>query len=198
MIKAVLFDFYGVLYPDTFWGLANQFLPDRGKETQQQLHDLIKRSDLSMIDQESFWAETAQLFGTSPSELIAARSAFGGVDTVLLNRIKDLKNRGLQVGIISNVGSGAVEEALGDHKSLFDVMILSGDTGFIKPDPQVYELALERLGLEAKDCLFIDDIPRNVRGAEAVGMNAVHYEGLPDYDLAIARLMPNMNDETLV
>lgn len=59
----------------------------------------------------------------------------------------------------------------------FDVCIVSGDEGLIKPDAAIYELLLERSGLPAEACLFIDDAPHNVEGARAVGMHAVPYVG---------------------
>ena len=52
---------------------------------------------------------------------------------------------------------------------------MSGDEKLIKPDPAIYQLLLERNGLEAGDCLFIDDSLKNVKGAEAVGMKAHHF-----------------------
>ena len=45
----------------------------------------------------------------------------------------------------------------------------------VKPDPAIYRLLLDRNGLEATSCLFIDDSPKNVAGAEAVGMTAHHF-----------------------
>ena len=52
---------------------------------------------------------------------------------------------------------------------------MSGDERLVKPDPAIYRALLERNGLAAKDCLFIDDSPKNVDGAKAVGMDAVQF-----------------------
>lgn len=194
MIKAVLFDFFGVLYPDTFWGLASKFLADRDEKTQQELHDLIKQSDLGVIDKKAFWHQAATLFGISLERLEKELGEFGGVDKELVARIKRLKETGVKIGIISNIGQGMAESSLGNDLALFEVLVLSGDTGYVKPDHQVYDIAVERLGVEPEECVFFDDIPRNVRGAEAIGMHAVHYRGLPDFDNAIAELIPNMNN----
>ena len=57
----------------------------------------------------------------------------------------------------------------------FRDIVVSGDERLIKPDPAIYRLLLERNGLEAGQCLFIDDSPKNVAGAEAVGMKAHHF-----------------------
>jgi 2-haloacid dehalogenase len=50
--------------------------------------------------------------------------------------------------------------------------VVSGAVGLVKPDPAIFRLLLERHGLAAADCLFIDDSERNVRAAEALGMQA--------------------------
>ena len=46
----------------------------------------------------------------------------------------------------------------------------------LKPDPRIYRLATERLGVEPEDCLFVDDQPGNVEGARAVGMAAIWFD----------------------
>jgi 2-haloacid dehalogenase len=57
----------------------------------------------------------------------------------------------------------------------FRDIVVSGEEALVKPDPAIYRLLLDRNGLEASSCLFIDDSPRNVAGAEAVGMKAHHF-----------------------
>ncbi len=58
----------------------------------------------------------------------------------------------------------------------FDAQILSHEVGLLKPDRAIYELALNRCGLEAARTLFIDDIHANVEGARAVGMRGLLFE----------------------
>ncbi|WP_324617376.1 HAD family hydrolase [Microvirga alba] len=57
----------------------------------------------------------------------------------------------------------------------FDGIIVSGDERLLKPEPAIYQLLLSRYGLEAGDCIFIDDSKANVEGAKAVGMHAIHF-----------------------
>lgn len=57
----------------------------------------------------------------------------------------------------------------------FDGIIVSGDERLLKPDPAIYRLLLDRYGLAARDCVFIDDSKANVEGARSVGMHAIHY-----------------------
>jgi 2-haloacid dehalogenase len=57
----------------------------------------------------------------------------------------------------------------------FDGVIVSGDERLLKPDHAIYHLLLDRYGLEAADCVFIDDSRLNAEAAQAVGMHAIHY-----------------------
>lgn len=59
--------------------------------------------------------------------------------------------------------------------NLFRDIVVSGDEKLIKPDPKIFEICLKRNKLKAADCLFIDDSEKNVKGAEAVGMQAHHF-----------------------
>ncbi|MDP3766504.1 MAG: HAD-IA family hydrolase [Dehalococcoidia bacterium] len=82
-----------------------------------------------------------------------------------------------QMAILSNADRN-LEERMRDGMAihdLFDTVVVSGAVGVAKPDPRIYALAAERLGLPAESCLFIDDSKRNVEAAREVGMAAVHF-----------------------
>jgi putative hydrolase of the HAD superfamily len=68
---------------------------------------------------------------------------------------------------------------------IFEIVVDSGFVGCRKPEPRIYELTLQRLGLSAEACLFIDDLPHNVEGAQKAGMTAVHFR---DTEQAIAEI----------
>lgn len=59
--------------------------------------------------------------------------------------------------------------------ALFDVVVISGEVGLRKPDPAIYRLTAERLGVEPARCVFVDDSPLNVRAAQGVGMTGVRH-----------------------
>jgi len=52
---------------------------------------------------------------------------------------------------------------------------VSGEHGLIKPDPKIFALLLERIGRQARECIYIDDNPKNVEAAAAVGFDAVRF-----------------------
>ncbi len=59
---------------------------------------------------------------------------------------------------------------------IFDTVVDSAFVGCRKPDPEIYGITLERIGLEAEDCLFVDDVPDNCATARDLGMAAVHFQ----------------------
>jgi epoxide hydrolase-like predicted phosphatase len=68
---------------------------------------------------------------------------------------------------------------------LFDTVVISAEVGLHKPQPEIYTLAAERLGVEPQACVFVDDLKENCEGAEAVGMTAIRHRSAPE---TIARL----------
>jgi putative hydrolase of the HAD superfamily len=68
---------------------------------------------------------------------------------------------------------------------IFETVVDSGFVGCRKPEPQIYEMTLQRLGLPAEACLFIDDLPPNIEGAQKAGMTAVHFR---DNEQAISEI----------
>lgn len=69
---------------------------------------------------------------------------------------------------------------------IFELVIDSGWVGYRKPERQVYEITLERLGLPATSCLFVDDLEVNCEAARELGFTAVHYRE-PDQAIAEVR-----------
>jgi putative hydrolase of the HAD superfamily len=74
---------------------------------------------------------------------------------------------------------------------IFETVVDSGFVGCRKPEAQIYEMTLERLGLPAEACLFIDDLEPNIEGARTAGMNAVHFR---DNEQAIAEIRQHLGD----
>ena len=64
-----------------------------------------------------------------------------------------------------------------DLERLFEIILVSSEEGLAKPDPAFYRLMVERLGVKAEDCLFIDDNEENLQAARSVGMDALLFKG---------------------
>jgi putative hydrolase of the HAD superfamily len=99
----------------------------------------------------------------------------------------ELKREGLKMAILTN----NVREweplwrSMLPVDEIFEEIVDSAFVGCRKPERKIYELTLERIGMPAEACLFIDDLPHNVEGARKAGMNAVHFR---DNEQAIAEI----------
>lgn len=92
--------------------------------------------------------------------------------------IRELKGRGYGIYLLSNAGP-AFNEYKGQLPAYecFDGMVVSCFEHVVKPDARIYRIACERYGLDPAACLFIDDVPTNVRGARRVGIQGWHFDG---------------------
>ena len=82
-----------------------------------------------------------------------------------------------KLSILSNADlslRGRLEGEMGIHR-LFDDIVCSAEVGMAKPDPAVFRLASERLGIGPEHCVFVDDWDQNVEAARGIGMQAVLY-----------------------
>jgi len=106
----------------------------------------------------------------------------------MIEVMREAKGRGFRMGLLTNnvrEWEPLWREML-PVDEIFEVIVDSGFVGHRKPEPEIYELTLERLGeIAADECLFIDDTDVNCDAARALGMSAVHYR---DNDQAIGEI----------
>jgi putative hydrolase of the HAD superfamily len=79
---------------------------------------------------------------------------------------------GIRTGLLSNSwgDSGYERSRFGE---LFDAVVISAEVGLRKPDPEIFLLAAERIGVPPAECVFVDDLLHNAEGARAVGMEGI-------------------------
>jgi HAD superfamily hydrolase (TIGR01509 family) len=97
-----------------------------------------------------------------------------GPNPELAQVVAKAKASEIRTALLSNSWGGK-DYPLDFLKTFCDVIVISGEVGLRKPDPEIYLMAAKQLKLEPRECVFVDDIERNVRGAEDVGMVGVHH-----------------------
>lgn len=104
-----------------------------------------------------------------------------------LERLRELKESGLFVGLISNMPPAWDEHwrRMVDPEGLFDEVLLSFQVGFRKPDRRMFDLAVQRTGIAAEHSVFVDDLVKNCDGAREAGWRAIHFT---DTESAVERL----------
>lgn len=130
----------------------------------------------------------------------AARPQLGAIDGDSWSRFREevwelaarFKDSGGRTAILSNCGPEVIDRVRAKREVArwFDAVIVSWELQVLKPEPAIYRAALERLGVEAGSALFVDDVAENVAGAQAVGMQALHFTGeraIPELRARLAR-----------
>ena len=123
-----------------------------------------------------------QLFGpllgiSEPAGMVERLFAGVQADDAMVEAVRRAKAGGIPTGLISNSWGGTSYDRVANPGELFDQMVISGEVGLHKPEPEIYHLAAERLGVTPEECVFVDDLRENCEGAEAVGMTAILHRG---------------------
>ena len=96
----------------------------------------------------------------------------------LIAHMRELRARGVRMGLLTNnvrEWEPLWRAKLPDVEEIFEVIVDSAFVGMRKPERGIYELTLDRLGLEAADCVFLDDLQHNVDAADELGMRGILY-----------------------
>jgi len=173
MIKAVIFDCFGVLTADK-WKEFVGTIPDKLRESAR---DINHAYDAGFINEEEFISQIKKLTGTSPGEVETIMADDRTKNTKLLNYIATLKLR-YKIGLLSNIATNWIREEFltPDEQTLFDEYILSYEVHLTKPDPRIFKIACERLGVEPSEAVLVDDIERYCDAAREFGIQAICYK----------------------
>lgn len=151
--------------------------PSSGEAALDNPVHALERGELATPD---FERELAQRLRTVDGGEILADglltrmfAGFSPSQRPLLTALRRARSAGLRTGLLSN--SWGLDYPRDDWDELFDAVVISGEVGLRKPESQIYELAADRLGVAARECVFVDDLRPNVRGAVAAGMVGVHH-----------------------
>jgi putative hydrolase of the HAD superfamily len=182
--RGLLLDFGGVLTTSLIEairrfalssGLAENALLDlfRGDPAGRRLLIDVERG---AITQGQFEAGIGALLGVDPERLVERVLGTVEPEPAILSAAELARGAGVRTGVLSNSwGLGPYDPYSGwglDRR--FDVLVISELTGTRKPDPAIYRLAAERLGLPCAECVFVDDLPHNLEPARRLGMAVVH------------------------
>ncbi len=202
--KAALFDLYGTLADvrvdeenPRFWdALALEtFIPGRyitGRELRERymrlLHEMAEEhAEGFMLDAVFAGLLASCDIDPVPGAVAAFARTFRRLSLARLEKkpytddlLSAIRNAGYALGLVSNTEALLTDydlEILGLHDR-FDAVVLSSRVGYKKPDRRIFDLALERLGIAASECVFVGDNPvDDIAGAQGAGMDALYLAG---------------------
>jgi putative hydrolase of the HAD superfamily len=189
MIEAVIWDFGGVLTTSPFEAFA-RFERERGLPL-----DIIRRTNAAN-HLENAWAkfERAEIDAETFDRLFAEESASLGAEVrgkdvlpllsgdlrpEMVEALKRIKTRHRTGCITNNLPANAIGSASGrilyiaEVMALFDHVIESAKIGLRKPDPRIYKMMIDALGVDPKKCVYLDDLGVNLKPARDMGMTTI-------------------------
>ena len=185
MSRGLLVDFGGVLTTNVFESFrsfceAEGLEPNTVKEMFRSRGEglsLLRQLERGELTVEEFEPKFGAVLGIERTEGMVGRLFAGvGPDERMVDAVRRTRAAGIPTGLISNSwGRTTYDEQL--IEELFDAAVISGDVGLHKPEPEIFHLGAEKIGVAPADCVFVDDLRENCEGAEAVGMTAILHRG---------------------
>ena len=187
--EAIIFDYGRVIVGPTdedifqanLTRIAKQYGFEIGTELWHHIYisqgwEDAKRGRLSHAD---FWADRLAALGIETAEERAAFKAelfkYWGLFPGIIPPLKELHTK-YRLAILSNTSRKGFADYLTDRRGLgglFETVVSSAEVGFAKPEPEIYQIALDRLHIQPEQALFVDDLKRNTDAAERVGIPSI-------------------------
>lgn len=185
MLKAVIFDVGGVLIR-THSRAGREKWADRLRMEPREFEDFVFGGESGRLAQlghktaGAHWRWLQDHFRLDEAELAEMRRDFFAGDVLdqsLLDYIERLRAAGYRTGLLSNTADNARELWAQVYPLLeyFDGIVISAEVGLMKPDPRIYHLAADSLGVQVDEALFVDDFLENINGARRVGMSTLYF-----------------------
>lgn len=188
MIKAIIFDFYGVICYEVG---SNWYKTRPPKEIVSELKEKFDApSDTGEISEEEFFDGIAHSVGLTGKAVRAEWLSASTIDMKLISFIKRLKPT-YKLAICSNTAPKIFRETLqmNNIEDIFDVVVSSSEVGMVKPNPDIYLHTLKELGVEPEEAVFIDDRESNLEGARAVGLNSILFVNTQQLKSDLSKLL---------
>jgi epoxide hydrolase-like predicted phosphatase len=136
--------------------------------------DLLVGLETGTLADAEFEHRFAAVLGVGPDRLIERMFAGAGLDEAMLHAVRLARGAGIRTGLVSNSwGAATYDRAL--LAELFDGVVISGDVGVRKPTPEIYAMGARAIDLPPADCVFVDDLPFNLKPAREMGMATVRH-----------------------
>jgi putative hydrolase of the HAD superfamily len=194
MIKAIIFDCFGVLYVhhgrDFTWHHAIT------AEGENQIKDLNNQADYGLITQEDYAKQIAQILHENIEVIIQEFNKGFNRNEWLVSYIESDLRPKYKIGLLSNIPRGAMDKYFtkDELNKYFDVTVLSGEAGLIKPRPSAFVNICDQIGVDTSEALMIDDNIENCQGAELAGLKSLHYDGFAHLKRSLETILTNTNN----
>lgn len=184
MIKAIIFDFFGVICSDEYW----QFVKD-DKDSGGDFDRLSNNLNMGKTS----WADFVQQVANDTGQDVEKVKRMYETQKIqpemvaFIGRLRDKYKTALLTNANTEQLAPLIEGA--GLKKIFDEIIISSEVGIAKPDPRIFQITLARLKIEPQEAIFIDDISRYTDAASAIGIKSIHYQNFPQMKKELDQLL---------
>ena len=154
---------------------------DKGRITPVEFYRKVKKTLKAKIDFEQFYAIYNDIFWLNPPVLEILKKLRPQYRLILLSNTDQMR-----FSFITK----KLPQIL-----LFDAYVLSFEVGYMKPESEIYHIALEKAGATAGECLFIDDRQENIEAAQRIGINCIHFQAETNLQVELKKRGLNLEKE---
>ncbi len=185
MYTTIIFDFFDVIRNDPY----KAWLDKHGIQRTGTYAEASKPLDRGEITSTQFFEVLETLSGHSAASVAQEYAQVVAMDPGTVPLLQSLSEN-YKLGLLSNASSDYLRPILEkhDYERLFDVVVISGETGLIKPSPEAFWDVLSKLSAHPEETIFIDDAHHNIAAANKLGITGVLYSSLPQLKVDLAAL----------
>lgn len=176
MIKALIFDFYGVIYSNLDWEVIDQRIKTDEKKA-AEFKKLVQKANVGSVDNTKLLEGISKLADDAMYPENLAVNFEPSINYSALGLIENFKTK-YKTGLLSNGGRANIDEVLkdvGGADKYFNVVMSSSDTNYIKPAKEAFLNMSKLLGSEPNETLVVDDSYRHIQGADTAGLKTIRF-----------------------
>ncbi len=188
-IKAIIFDFFGVICSDEYWNFVSV-----DKNYSSEFHKLADEVNLGKLGWQEFLTDVAEMTGQTYRQVERLYKQ-EKINPEFIGYIQQLHKR-YKTALLTNAHYEFLEPlAEKAHlNTVFDEIIMSSRVGATKPSPQIYQYALDKLGLQPHEVIFVDDLKVNTDAAEKLGIKSILYESFEQCKFELRQLLADTDN----
>lgn len=188
MIRAIIFDCFGVLAEDGWAPFKRTYLAGKPK-LQEKVSKLGKEVDQGDRSYEEMIKQTAKEVGIEEEVVREAVECKVPNEELFAYIEQELKPK-YKIGILSNASYDVINSLFTPRQSaVFDATALSHEVGLVKPHPSMYQIICERLEVRPEEAILVDDKEGHAEGARAASMQAIVYTTTEQLKVDLAKLL---------
>ena len=205
MIKGIIFDLGGVILNRGLWLFREYLVNTYNISNEETINIFIKKNYKpyfsGKISEQEFW-ESALKDLNIKDEWIGLKNIllnFYETKNEMIDLLKKLKKMNYTLTLLSDQTNEWWDYLNSKYhiKNYFDYCFISSEIGLHKPEPEIYNYCLSKIKFKPDECIFIDDLERNLIPAKKIGINTIHYKNSEQCIKELYKLIKINNFETL-